>query len=308
MRASATPGGPHGRPISAAACHRRHTRLRAALALLALSGLLACGDPPAQDKRPEGADARGCEGRHLRVGIASSLREVGASVNARLAQKHPAIRIEPIFGASSTHARQLQLGAPFDVLVSADADLVFALKAGDWLDPGSIREIARGRLILVGRGAPHPFPPEQPKSHSEPRSVAALFSADDLQRIAVPSEAVPLGRYARAWLRGRNLLAPLQGKLITTEHARASLSAVEAGHVDLAFAYGSDRRLLRNARFLAEFDAEEYPPIRYVAARTKRAENCPSAQIALDLWTQPETLKQLADAGFSLAEEGDAKR
>ncbi len=246
------------------------------------------------------------------MGVASSLREIAEGLTARLTQETSKIRIEPIFGASSTHARQLRLGAPFDVLISADADLMEALAEDGWIERASIREIARGKLILIGRASlrPSDFEPLNTPDASASTSglqnqrtqSAAIFSRKAVKRVAVPSEVVPLGRYAKAWLRAQNLLEPLEGKLVTTEHARANLSAVEAGHVDLAFGYASDRRLLRDAQFLTELDARHYPPIRYVAARTKHAAKCVSAQTVLTAWSQPATRRALAEAGFSPAQ------
>lgn len=250
------------------------------------------------------------------MGVASSLREIAEGVTARLVIDAPEIRIEPIFGASSTHARQLQLGAPFDVLVSADADLMEALTEGGWIERASVREIARGKLILLGRASLRipAFEALNTVSTSgtsastsglqdQRTHFAAIFLSKDVKRVAVPSEVVPLGRYARAWLRAQDLLEPLEGKLVTTEHARASLSAVEAGHVDLAFGYASDRRLLRDAQFLSELDARHSPPIRYVAARTKHAARCVSAQTVLAAWSQPTTRRALAEGGFSPAKD-----
>ena len=277
MRVSAISSGPTGR------------RLRAApspLALGILLSLLACGD---SQSTPSGSL---CDDRPIRIGVASSLREIAETVTTQLTADRPTIEIESIYGASSTHARQLRLGAPFDVLVSADAELMASLEDANFIDRVTTREIARGQLILISRATLEQPAPDSPSE--------TIFSRGDLRRVAVPSEVVPLGRYARAWLRERNLLKVLDGKIVTTEHARASLSAVETGHVDLAFAYGSDRRLLRNARFLTELKAEDYPPIRYVAARTARASGCGNAGIVLAAWSSPSTQSALGAAGFVL--------
>ena len=49
-----------------------------------------------------------------------------------------------------------------------------------------------------------------------------------MHRIALPSPVVPLGRYARSWLQARGVLDAVSPRLVVTEHARATLAAVEA--------------------------------------------------------------------------------
>jgi molybdate transport system substrate-binding protein len=88
----------------------------------------------------------------------------------------------------------------------------------------------------------------------------------ELRRIAVPGGAVPVGRYAREWLAARGLLAALERRLVATEHARASLAAVDAGDVDAAIAYATDARLAASARVAFEIPAAEQPEIVYEAA------------------------------------------
>ncbi|MFK7896867.1 MAG: molybdate ABC transporter substrate-binding protein [Myxococcota bacterium] len=254
---------------------------------LTLLSPLACSDANLGDERAP------CDSRPLRMGVASSLREVAEGIVTRLAESEVPVEIEPIFGASSTHARQLRLGAPFDLLVSADAQLMESLAAENWIARSSIRDIARGELILLTRASLRSASPG-----SDPRSAFAL---PEIRRIALPAEVVPLGRYATAWLRAQGLLETLRGKIIQTEHARATLSAVEAGHADLAFAYRSDQHLLTSAVPLNALDPNDYPEIRYTAGLTSNSAHCPNPEKALRAWSAPKTRKALAEAGFAPA-------
>jgi molybdate transport system substrate-binding protein len=255
------------------------TVFRSTLVFISVFGL-GCHDAP-------GRAMVDCTERPVRMGVASSLRNVALSLRQQLLARDVPIDVEMIFGASSTHARQLALGAPMDVLVSADAEIVDDLVRRGLLTPGSALEFARGRLALAANA----------NWRSENSGIGALDSSD-LKRIAVPSAAVPLGRYARYWLEKHGRLDRLEGKIVTTEHARATLSAVDAGHVDLAIVYESDARLARRAVVIAEIDPSEYPPIRYVAARVAAAPKCPSIDEALLAWTNPATSERLASVGF----------
>ena len=186
------------------------TFYRLAPVLLLSAFGLACHDGP--------ADATvDCLERSVRMGVASSLREVASSLRQELLERDEPIDVEMIFGASSAQARQLVFGAPMDVLVSADAAIVDDLVQRGLLESGSVLEFARGRLVLAASA----------NWHSLNGGIDALDSAE-LKRIAVPSAAVPLGRYVRHWLEKQSRLEGLEGKIVTTEHARATLSAVDA--------------------------------------------------------------------------------
>jgi molybdate transport system substrate-binding protein len=263
------------------------TFYRSAFVIVSIFGL-ACHDAP--------SDATiHCSERIIRMGVASSLRDVALSLRQELLTRDEAIEVEMIFGASSALARQLALGAPMDVFVSADAEIVDDLVRQGLLIPDSTLEIARGRLTLVANAN---WP-------SENLGIGALDSPD-LKRIAIPSAAVPLGRYARYWLEKQGRLDRLEGKIVTTEHARATLSAVDAGHVDAAIVYESDARLARNAIVLARIEPSEYPPIRYVAARVAVTTTCPSIDEALAAWASPATSERLAKIGFLTIDSTEA--
>ena len=255
------------------------TVFRAALVITSVFGL-TCHDSPERVTVD-------CTDRPVRMGVASSLREVALSLRQELLARDESIDVEMIFGASSVHARQLELGAPMDVLVSADAEIVDDLTRRGVLVPGSALEFARGRLVLAASA-------NWPVENS---GVGALDSSD-LKRIAIPSAAVPLGRYARYWLEKQGRLERLEGRIVTTEHARATLSAVDAGHVDLAIVYESDARLARRAVVLAEIEPSEYPPIRYVAGRVAATPKCPSIDESHVAWTNPATSERLVIIGF----------
>ena len=207
-----TPGGPaeprfglasahDGQPVSSLLRPSAGTRrtLRA-LGLLLVIGLasssLGCDESrmktTAGHERSEGM----CERRAVRMAVASSLREVALALIDDLAGGDEAIAVETSFGASSALARQLELGAPIDLIVSADAEIVETLGRSGAIDPGSQREIARGRLVLAA-----------PIRSELPDQLRAALESPDFDRIALPAAAVPLGRYARAWLAGQGLLA-----------------------------------------------------------------------------------------------------
>jgi molybdate transport system substrate-binding protein len=255
------------------------TPFRSALAIVVFCAL-GCLDS-------SGGAGIDCKQRRVRMSVASSLREVALSLREELLAHDQPIDVELIFGASSLLARQLALGAPMDVLVSADAKIVDDLVRRHLLTADSVVEFARGRLVLAA-------------SREWPLRDAGLDALDssELRRIAIPAASVPLGRYARDWLERSGRLDQLDGKVVTTEHARATLTAVDAGHADLAIVYESDARLARHAVVLARIEPSEHAPIRYVAARVTAAPPCDSIDTAIAAWADPTMTKRLIGIGF----------
>jgi molybdate transport system substrate-binding protein len=224
------------------------------------------------------------------MGIAASLRDVALALVEELEAREPARRIFVSFGASNALARQVELGAPIDVLVSADEQIVRSLADKGIVEPESIVEIARGRLVLA-------MPSGSPL---EKLGLDALRSTN-LERLGLPSAAVPLGRYGRAWLEGQGLFEGLEGKILPTENARANLAALARGHVDLAIVYATDMRPYPSLQAIHRPAPETYPPIRYVVARVSRAPACREIDEVLKAWQSSTMKTQLAAAGFEVA-------
>lgn len=219
------------------------------------------------------------------VSAAVSLREPLAEIASLYENAHPGTRVDLGFGASSFVATQVRAGAPIDVVVSADARIVEALDDEGWLAAGGLVEIATNRLVvMVAR-----------EVDERPAQAQDLLDPA-LGRIAVPNGAVPVGRYAREWLRERGLLERLEPRLVNTEHARATLAAVDLGHVDAAIVYATDARVARSARLAFEVPAEEQPRIVYGAARLRDSGD--EAAGFLEFLRSSAARRALARAGF----------
>lgn len=221
------------------------------------------------------------------VSGAVSLHEPLAEIASAYEDAHPGIRVDLGLGASSLVAAQVRAGAPIDVVVSADTRIVAALAGDGWLAGDGPVEIATNRLVvLVAR-----------EVSARPSRAEDLLDPA-LRRIAVPDGAVPVGRYAREWLRGRGLLARLEPRLVRTEHARATLAAVDQGHVDAAIVYATDARVARSARLAFEVPAQQQPRIVYAAARLR--DSSEEAAAFLEFLRGSEARRALVGAGFGV--------
>jgi molybdate transport system substrate-binding protein len=214
---------------------------RQILALLLVSAAL-----PA---RPDGK-------QRVLIGAAASLRTVLDGIVPALERAVPDARIEVAYGASSTLARQAREGAPIDLLVTADERTLDALGAAGLLQPGSRVELLGNSLVAI---APDGSP-------LRPQRARDLF-APEVERIALPDDSVPIGHYARQWLRQAGLLDALGDRVVRTEDVRATAAAVDSGAADLAFVYRTDARVLKRSKVI--FQVRDGPRIVYPAAVLK---------------------------------------
>jgi molybdate transport system substrate-binding protein len=191
-------------------------------------------------------------GGELLVGAATSLREAVEASARAFEATHPDTKLRLSYGASDVLAVQMRAGAPFDVLLSADEAITAKLDLEGLCEKP--QPLARNRLVVVAR-------PE----------IGTLSSAADLagpaiQKIAISEIGVPVGRYAREWLAARGLLGRVVERIVPTEHARATLVAVDNGSVDAAIVYTTDARLAQHAHVVWEIPDAEQPKILYTAA------------------------------------------
>jgi molybdate transport system substrate-binding protein len=227
----------------------------------------------------------------LSVAGASSLREPLTEI-ARLHERtHPGSRVQLAFAASSVLAAQARAGAPIDVLVSADERIVDALERDGLVDARVA--VAGNRLVVVAAR-------DAGNAIRRPRDLVS----PQVRRIAIPEHAVPVGRYAREWLTSRGLLEPLAGRIVRTEHARATLMAVDRGLADAAIVYATDARLARSARVAFEIPRAGQPRITYAAAALTSAAQREQARGFLHFLRGPGSAEILVGAGFEPAPGG----
>lgn len=117
-------------------------------------------------------------------------------------------RVEVVFGASGTLARQIQDGAPFELFLAADEEFPDRLvQAGLTRDAGVVYAV--GRLALFA-------PAGSPLAVDERLDgLARLVKSGGVARFAIANPAVaPYGRAAEAVLRSRGLWDAIQPRLV----------------------------------------------------------------------------------------------
>ncbi len=164
------------------------------------------------------------------------------------------------FAATSALARQVEAGAPGDLLVSADEDWMDRIEAAGLIAPESRHDLAGNALVLVApAGAPVTL------NLTPGVNLAPLLGAGRLA-IAEP-ETVPAGRYGKAALIALGAWPQVEDRLAIGENVRAALALVSRGEAPLGIVYATDATTEAQVQVVGQFPQGTHPPIVYPLAR-----------------------------------------
>ena len=181
-------------------------------------------------------------------------------------QAYPGERPVVAYAGSSTHARQIEGGAPAGVFISADRDWMSYLHDRGFLIPGTRQDLLGNRLVLVAR----------PGSALlllviRPGMPLAPALGDGRLALAHP-EHVPAGKYARSALERLGVWHQVKPRIASAENVRAALALVARGEAPLGIVYQSDVNAEPKVRIVGRFDPALHPPIVYPMALVRGAD------------------------------------
>jgi molybdate transport system substrate-binding protein len=168
------------------------------------------------------------------------------------------------YGGSPALARQIEQGAPADLILTADEIWMSYLAGKGLIRPQRSQVLLRNRLVLIA-------------SASDRRDMALgkgfdLVGALGGGRLATAqTTTVPAGIYARAALTHLDIWNAVSTKLAETENVRAALVLVARGEAPLGIVYATDAQSEPHVRVVATFPEASHPPIRYPLAMTSSA-------------------------------------
>lgn len=248
--------------------------LRAGLGAVLLAALLlGCSEPGDADATP------------LRVGVAANFAEPMRA----LAERYTAISgqaIELSVGSTGALFSQIEHGAPFDLLLAADARRPTLIAEQGLGVAASQRCYARGTLVLW-----------QPKG-TAPTSLAALTTGEHRIAIANPATA-PYGAAAQAALEHAGVLTAVEGRLVRGQSIGQTYQFVASGAAPVGLVAQS-QVLQAMPGSVTTIDPATYPPIDQHGILIRDS----AAGRALWRWltTDPEALALIRASGYQTPE------
>lgn len=223
----------------------------------------------------------------LQIYAAASLRD-GLETLAPAIEQATGTRLVLNLGASSDLARQILAADRADLFFSADEMWMDRVAASGLVDATSRCSPLSNRLVVV-----------VPLG-----SVLAIRSAADLASPAIERlsladpEAVPAGKYAKAWLAASGIWSAVAGRVVPALDARAALVAVESGAIDAGVVYRSDAALSRRVRVAFEVPLGESPRISYAVAAMAARPRLAAARAVAAWLCGPQAAAGFARFGF----------
>ena len=227
------------------------------------------------------------------VFAASSLKDVMEDVGQRFDATHDTLT-EFSFGGTQVITRQVVVGAPANVLVTADrAWMEFAVK-NDAVKAESVMQLASNGLVLVSQA-------KSELDHVALTSEALMHVLAGGRLAMGEPETVPVGRYGKGALEHLGLWGGVQGHLAPMENVRIALAAAARGEVPLALVYSSDAQADKNVKVVATFPIDSYAPIVIPGALTQLA--TPASEAFLAFLESPEGKAVFRAHGFVVSED-----
>jgi molybdate transport system substrate-binding protein len=176
--------------------------------------------------RPEGGEDQvsigGVSAEVPVIVAASDLKFALEEVTARFTA-HTKRGLKLAFGSSGHFARQIEQGAPFQMFLSSDEDLVFKLaEAGKTVDRGVLYAIGR-IVIMVPHGSPL-------KADPELKDLTAALAEGRIKKFAIANpEHAPHGKRAEEALRHAGLWDRIKEHLVLSENVSHAAQLTTAG-------------------------------------------------------------------------------
>lgn len=234
-----------------------------------------------------GSAAPAAEPFELSFYAASSLRDVLQELRPEV-EHATGVRLLFNFGASNDLAHQIVAAHKADLFFSADEGWMDHVATAGLVDGVSRRSPLSNRLVVV-----------VPLASSLSIAAAKDLAQPAVRRLALANpDAVPAGRYARAWLESKGVWPAVAGRAIPTLDVRAALGAVESGAVDAGIVYRSDAARSTRARVAHVVAAGEGPNISYALAALSPRPHLEAARAVAAWFTGPEAALHFERHGF----------
>lgn len=187
------------------------------------------------------------------------------------------------YGATGKFYAQISNGAPFDILLAADATTPRRLEQEGLAQPGSRFTYAIGTLVLWS---------------ADPQRVdaaGAVLRRGDFRHLAIASpKTAPYGAAAVAAMTAMGVYPALQSKLVTGESITQAYQFAATGNAELGFVALS--QIYQNGEFMAGshwlVPTEWYDPILQDAVLLTRGQHNPAAA-ALLTYLRSDSARQL---------------
>ncbi|KZY36168.1 molybdate ABC transporter substrate-binding protein [Roseovarius sp. HI0049] len=162
------------------------------------------------------------------------------------------------YAGSSALARQIELGAPADVFLSANPGWMDRLEEAGKVEAGTRIELLGNRMVLIAHGR------REAAEVVAGMDLAAMLGEGRLAMALV--DAVPAGIYGKAALESLGQWQAVEGRVVQADNVRAALKLVAIGEAPMGVVYATDAAAEEGVSVIGEFPEDSHASIVYPAA------------------------------------------
>jgi molybdate transport system substrate-binding protein len=222
----------------------------------------------------------------VHISVAASMTEATKELIATYEKQIEGVSFLPNFGSSGALAKQIVLGAPADIFISANPEWMDYLVKKKFVPAEKVRIFAYNSLVFLGKKG---------------LAVTTLGDIAGLRRIAIGSpKSVPAGQYAKRALIKAGLYKQLKGKLVMAKDVRQALAYADQGESDGAFVYRTDALLAKNSTILLEVPQKLYGKVIYPVGLTAEGAGKPEAVAFFSFLKTDEATRIPKKYGFTV--------
>jgi molybdate transport system substrate-binding protein len=232
------------------------------------------------------------------VAVAANFAEVIEELQPRFAAETGHTLVATTGSTGKLYA-QIVAGAPFEVLLSADAATPERLETEGAAVAGTRFTYAVGKLALWSADA----------TLIDDKDGAAVLEGGDFRHLAIANpDLAPYGIAAQQTLESLGFWAHLQDKLVMGQNVGQTHSMVATGAAELGFVALSAVMSPRNPTegSVWEVPQELFSPIRQDAILLQPGEGNPAAAAFLEFLTSPEAITIIEAYGYALGGDDTA--
>ena len=254
--------------------------------MLRLCALLLCLALPtlAQTARAQTAPPETAHPKTALAAVAANFADTAKALAAQF-QRETGQEVQITTGSTGKLYAQITQGAPFDLMLSADAEAPARLhEAGH----GTPQPYATGILTLWVPGQPAGSPP------------AALLQDNSIRHIAIANPALaPYGKATVTALQAMGLDAALKDKIVMGQNIGQAFALVQSGAAEAGFIARSALPAQANG-YVWDVTPSLYPPIRQDAILLQHGADNPAATAFLAFLGTPSARALIVQSGYGL--------
>lgn len=225
---------------------------------------------------------------------ASSTLEAIEAIKSAYESQHPSIKIRVSYGASALLARQISMGAPADLFLSANINWIHWL-GGNKTNMSAPIVLAGNNLMLISQ--------KNSKTTVCPHTAEDFIALVGDKRFVIADPNVsPLGQYTKETLLQMGVWGNIEKKLAIAGNANLVVKMIERGAAPYGIAYASSTTNNNAIKALCLQTIDNLSPINYYLVATKAPSQATSS---FTQYLAHESNQHWLDAGFVIMHQND---